>query len=211
VSTQEESQAIPTTEARPESGTPSTGRLVIRVKISHDEPPPAPAEPRLSKGALLLILAAVAVLLTWAGISMFRSDPVPVATEEAPAPVVIDAPIPKRATDNAEAKAVEPEVRKQPAEPPSPINEVIPDVPRSALDTIRGTIRVSIRVNIDKRGTVVASTAEDRGPSRYFQRLATEASKKWTFTPATSEEQRTALVIFNFTRAGATARANPPQ
>jgi TonB family protein len=134
--------------------------------------------------------------------------------------VVSDEPLPKPATETAattsveaersatEAKPIEREVRDQPAAPTSLINEVIPDVPRSALDTIRGTVRVSVRVNIDEEGAVLAAIADDPGPSRYFERLAVEASKKWTFTPADSEEQRIMLVKFNFTRAGTTARAN---
>ena len=89
------------------------------------------------------------------------------------------------------------------------INEVLPNVPQSALDTIRGTVRVSVRVTIDKVGSVVDATAEDGGPSRYFERLAVDASKKWTFTPADLEEQRTMLVRFNFTREGVTAHTEP--
>jgi TonB family protein len=85
---------------------------------------------------------------------------------------------------------------------------VIPNVPRSARDTIRGTIRVSVRVVIDKDGSVLAATADDGGPSRYFERLALEAAKKWTFTPAASQEQRVMRVRFNFTRDGTTARAS---
>jgi TonB family protein len=104
-----------------------------------------------------------------------------------------------------------PEVPEPPDAPPSPVNEVIPTVPRSALDTIRGTIRVVIRVTLDKQGVVQAATADVPGPSRYFARLAVDASKKWTFTPANLEAQRTMLITYNFTRNGATARANPPQ
>jgi TonB family protein len=70
---------------------------------------------------------------------------------------------------------------------------------------------VSVRVTIDKQGTVVAATPEDPGPSRYFERLAVEASKKWTFAPAATEAQRRVLVRFSFTRAGATAGTEPPQ
>jgi TonB family protein len=69
---------------------------------------------------------------------------------------------------------------------------------------------VSIRVIIDKNGTVLAATADDPGPSRYFKRLAVEASKKWTFTPAASKAQRIIRVTFNFTRVGTTARAQLP-
>ena len=90
----------------------------------------------------------------------------------------------------------------------SPTNEVIPDVPRSALQTIRGTIRVSIRVTVDKQGTVIAATSVDPGPSRYFERLAMEASRQWTFAPSGTREPRRVLVRFNFTREGTTARAD---
>jgi TonB family protein len=70
---------------------------------------------------------------------------------------------------------------------------------------------VSVRVIVDKEGTVLAATADEPGPSRYFERLAIEASKKWTFTPANSPAQRIMLVRFYFKRAGTTARANSLQ
>jgi TonB family protein len=88
---------------------------------------------------------------------------------------------------------------------------VIPDVSRSARDTIRGTIRVSIRVIVDKDGNVLAATADEPGPSRYFARLSLEAARKWTFAPIASEQQRVMLVRFYFKRSGTTARASPVQ
>jgi TonB family protein len=115
------------------------------------------------------------------------------------------------ATRSAQTKSVEPEVRKQPDASPSPIREVIPNVPRSARETIRGTVRVSVRVIVDKEGRVVVAAANDPGPSRYFERLAVQASKKWTFAPTDSEEQRIMLLRFNFTRGGTRARANSLQ
>lgn len=202
-----ESQATSVATAEPQSGTPSTTRLVIRVKIGPAGPPPPPAWWRRKTSALLMILGVVAILLGWIGISMFSTDststPAPAPSE--PAPVVKDEPPPPLATET-----VEPAVRAQPDAPPSPINEVIPDVPLSARETIRGTIRVSVRVTIDKQGTVLAVTTDEPGPSRYFRRLATEAAKKWTFTPAAAEAQRIMLVTFSFTRAGTTARAKQP-
>lgn len=202
-----ESQATSVATDESQSGTPSTTRLVIRVKIVPGGPPPPPAWWRRRTSALLLIAGAVAIPLSWVGISMFKTDPTsePVLAPTAAAPVVRDEPPPQLATET-----VEPEVRAQPDAPPSPVNEVIPDVPLSARETIRGTIRVSIRVTIDRDGTVLAATADERGPSRYFERLATEAAKKWTFTPAASEAQRIMLVTFSFTRAGTTARAKQP-
>ena len=153
--------------------------------------------------------------LVWAGSSVFRTDPAPAATAPAVpskiATVVRDEPLPDPAAETADTKSVESEVRRQPAASPSPINEVIPDPSRGARNTIRGTIRVSIRVIVAKDGTVVAATADEPGPSRYFERLAVEAAKKWTFAPADSAEQRVMLVRFYYKRAGTTARAIPLQ
>lgn len=190
----------------------STRRLVIRVKIPKGTPP-APVRRRLSRRALLLIAGAIAVLLSLAGISMFRTDPVsaPVATSPAPVPAPRQAAPVVSEPKSTEAKPVEPEVRRQLDAPPSPINEVIPNVPRSARETIRGTIRVSIRVIVDKEGAVLAATADEPGPSRYFERLSVEAAKKWTFTPTDREEQRIMLVRFYFKRTGTTARASSLQ
>jgi hypothetical protein len=66
-------------------------------------------------------------------------------------------------------------------------------------------------VIVDKAGTVRVATADDPGPSPYFERLAIQASKKWTFAPTDSEEQRIMLVRFNFTRAGTTTTASSLQ
>src|SRR5690606_25112814 len=74
------------------------------------------------------------------------------------------------------------------------VHRVVPDVPDSARRTIRGRVRVSVRVIVEKEGTVFAALAEEPGPSRYFERLAIEAAKQWTFAPAESDDQRLMLV-----------------
>jgi TonB family protein len=183
----------------------ATNRLVIRIKLPPQAPAPPPARQPLSKLALSLVLVPVAIALGWWGVSMFRSEPdsraqsapsAPVASEAAPA--VSNEPLPKPA-------AVVPEA------PPSPTNEVLPAVSRGALNTVRGTIRVTIRVTLDKSGAVAAAAATESGPSRYFARHALEAAKKWTFTPAKSDETRTMLVRFYFKRSGVTVSASSPQ
>lgn len=198
------------------SGTPSTRRLVIRVRLIPKGSPEAPVRRRVNRVALLLILGVVALVLGWVGISMFRTEPTPpavtapAATEGTP-PSQSQSPAPAPVSNEA-APVVSEQPPPQPAAaPPSPTNEVVPDVSRSARQTIRGTIRVSIRVIVDKDGTVLAATADEPGPSRYFERLAVEAAKKWTFTPADSAEQRIMLVRFYFKRTGTTARASSPQ
>ena len=196
---------VKTTESQPD--TPSPSRLVIRVKIPMEEPPP-PARQPVNKGALLLVLAALAVVvgLSWFAISMFRKEPTSPASAPAPsaaAPAANQEPLPPPAPE------IKPEVQPPPAPPTSPTNEVIPDVSKSARDTVRGTIRVSVRVIVDKDGNVLAATADEPGPSRYFERISVEAARKWTFAPTTAEEQRVMLVRFYFKRSGTTARAIP--
>lgn len=181
-----------------QTDTPPSDRLVIRIKLVVEEEP-APPAPRLSKGAMVGIVGVVAVLLGWFGIGSLRSDPPP---PPAKAPIAATAPAPK---------PVEPEAQQQPDAPPSAINEVIPAASKSALATIRGTVRVAVRVTLDKQGAVVAATAADPGPSRYFARLSREAAKKWTFTPTTLEDQRTLLIRFNYTRNGVTAQLSDPE
>ena len=200
---------------RPASAEPpvSAPGLLIRVEISKG-PPRAPVR-RLSRRALLLLLGGVVViLLGWVAITFFRTEPasVPAATKGAPnaeSPPLTPVPAPSEVA--SEAKSVRSEVRKQPGASASAISEVIPEVPRSARETIRGTVRVSVRVIVDKEGKVLAATADDPGPSRYFERLAIEASQKWKFAPTDSEEHRIMLVRFNFKRAGTTARADSLQ
>ncbi len=205
---------MPEPAENPESDLPPARRLVVRVKLTHKGPTEAPDRPRLSTGALLLILAIAAALLIWGVIRIFRTDPTsapPAATEQTPssqsqqpapapapieaAPVASDATLPKPDAPPSAGNA-------------SPISEVIPDVPRSARQTIRGTIIVSVRVSVGKEGTVLDATAVERGPSRYFERLAVEAAKKWTFAPTSRDEQRSKLLTFTFTRAGTKGRAN---
>ena len=209
----------------PASAEPSVSApgLLIRVEISKG-PPRAPVRRRLSRGTLLLLLGAtVAVLLGWVAISMFRTEPpsAPAATDGAPnseSQSLAPAPEPSKVapvvpaqTKPAGAKSVESELQKQPDASPLIISEVIPEVPRSARETIRGTVKVSVRVIVDKEGTVLVATADDPGPSRYFERLAIQASKKWKFAPTDSGEQRIMLVRFNFRRAGTTVRADSLQ
>jgi TonB family protein len=91
--------------------------------------------------------------------------------------------------------------------PAAAVSEFIPEVPQRARRTIRGNVRVSVRVIVERDGTVFAALSEHRGPSRYFERVAVDAAKKWTFTPTNNDAQRLMLVKFAFNRDGTTAEA----
>jgi hypothetical protein len=136
--------------------------------------------------------------------------PLPVPAAQAPA---TEAPLPAPAAQapTTEAPLPAPADRAPASDSPSAIIEVIPVVPRSASQTIRGTVRVSVRVIVDDDGNVVAATAEDPGPSRYFERLSLDAAKQWTFAHAETGGNRLMLVKFNYSRSGTTAKASPAQ
>jgi TonB family protein len=65
-------------------------------------------------------------------------------------------------------------------------HQEIPRVPRSAMDTIHGTVRVRIRVKVGDAGNVTQAAFDSPGPSQYFARLAMQAAQKWTFAPPQS-------------------------
>jgi protein TonB len=99
----------------------------------------------------------------------------PVSTSQASLPVP-PAPVPP-----APAKKV-----SETAAHSGVIHQVLPDVPQSARDTIRGTVRVGIKVSVDASGSVTDATIDSQGPSSYFANLALQAARQWKFAPARS-------------------------
>src|SRR5215469_2312124 len=85
------------------------------------------------------------------------------------------------------------------------VRQVLPDVPRSAQNTIRGTIKVVVRVQVDPSGKVASATFKMRGSSAYFAKQALNAAKQWEFTAPEVDGQATAstwLLQFRFQRKG---------
>jgi TonB family protein len=92
--------------------------------------------------------------------------------------------------------------------PSAVLHEVIPTVPLSARQTIHGRVKVTVRVTVDKSGTVISDVLENPGPSKYFSRVAGQAASKWKFVPAADgHASRQWLVRFEFSRDGTKAHA----
>jgi TonB family protein len=87
------------------------------------------------------------------------------------------------------------------------IQQVVPDVPQSASDTIQGTIRVGVRVKVDASGTVTGSEFDYPGSSKYFARLSLEAAQRWKFAPSDTATARNFVLHFEFKNSGARAFA----
>jgi TonB family protein len=170
-------------------------------------PPEKPPKRRLFPPAIA-VLSIVVVVAAWVGLHMFRSRtslhqvaPPTAASQPDTAPY---AP-PEVSAASSSAKSADSKSA------PSVLHEEIPDVPRRNRETIRGHIKVAVRVTVDSSGNVVGETLENPGPSKYFARLATEAARKWKFSPAGNRDSRKWLLQFEFTRAGATGHAITPR
>ncbi len=88
------------------------------------------------------------------------------------------------------------------------LRQILPEVPASASDTIRGTLVVTVRVSVDPSGNVENAEFEYPGPSRYFARLALQAAQRWRFNPPTIAGRNAAsswTLRFEFTQAGVKA------
>lgn len=108
------------------------------------------------------------------------------------------------------------EVRKSEGRPLTPtvglvpgkvLHRVLPDVPGKARDSIRGKVKVSVRVHVDPSGNVSGAKLDSPGPSRYFAQLALKAARHWKFHPAKVDEKNVPsewILRFEFERAGTT-------
>jgi TonB family protein len=85
------------------------------------------------------------------------------------------------------------------------LHEEVPAVSRGVRESIRGQIKVAVRVTVDRLGNVTGENTEVRGSSRYFARLAAEAARKWKFAPADTASPREWLIQFEFARDGISA------
>ncbi len=217
----------PTAATQPEPGTPEPeAARAARSPPAPEAPNPGSSDARTLKPRALLtvLLAAVGILaLVWGAGHVFttarksaapmpasaaaaraivpaRTEPVAQATD-APAHLAADVPAPLSAPSTPTPGQADV------ATPPSVVHEQIPQVPRSARQTIHGHIKVWVRIIVDQDGSVLATVADRTGPSRYFLRLAVAAAKKWQFPPAESPSRRLMQVRFDFSRDGVTGRA----
>jgi TonB family protein len=190
--------------------------------IAVPEPRPVPrplkreAPDRAARLAKLLqqrwFVAAIAVLIVvvaalWTGVHMLRSQYASKLVAPSTAAAENSEASQSAAPENSGSRPAE-----RPAQPLANksalvLHEEIPDISRHALNTIRGRIKVSVRVTVDRSGNVVDESLEGRGSSYYFARLAMEAARKWKFAPADNQADRKWLLRFEFTRSGVTGHA----
>jgi TonB family protein len=91
------------------------------------------------------------------------------------------------------------------------LNQVLPEVSERSRKTIRGTVRIMIKVQVDSSGSV-AATQVAAGPSRFFADAASQAARHWDFAPAKVEGHAVPsewLLHFDFTQSGTKVTSQP--
>ncbi len=103
-----------------------------------------------------------------------------------------------------EPPAAKPKTSASDFAPGEVFHQVLPEVPSKARKTIRGKLKVSVRVHIDPSGGVTLAELDSAGPSKYFAQLALEAARRWKFAPAKATNREVAdewILRFEFFRA----------
>jgi TonB family protein len=219
-------QASPTNRDLPET-IPDPFRGIVRECLQLDpnrrcplkeiqtrmQPParsvPAPAEPptpapsshyRLTWRMFIPFAVLLAAVLLW---RVFYKAPPPTASVKyqisQPPP---DSPRPAPAPAAAASKPAE-HAAKPRSSGGEVVHQVIPTVPRSAQNTIRGTIKVVVRVQVDPSGKVTDAKLKSAGSSRYFANQALKAAQRWEFSAPEVDGQPAAstwLLQFRFKR-----------
>ena len=183
------------------------------VRQEQEEPRQAAAAPHDFKKAFarpgyLLPAAALALILIamLAGPKLFTRH-----MEAQPTP----AAAPAHAKPQPKSKAPPPETTAQPMQPsPLPVkaspaaavaqpaqpakaisssgaakgevlDQALPEISEKARDSIVGTVRVGVRVQVDPAGHVTGATLDSHGPSKFFADKALAAAPRWKFIPPT--------------------------
>jgi TonB family protein len=148
--------------------------------------------------------------------------PAPTTPQPTPQPAPQSAPqestpqaVPQSPPETAPSPAPNPPVHEAIAPPKNAVasrgevaHQVLPDIPQNARNTITGTVKVGVRVEVDSSGKVTAATLKSPGPSKYFAGLALKAAQEWEFTPPEIDGNPTAsawLIKFRFKRTSTQA------
>ena len=193
---------------------PAIAELVAQFKQAPPATPPSAAPPVMSEPPVrtlptknsrkirFLVTAVTVGIITlwavWSGVHLFHSH-VNVQQSDSITPQSPPAVLPPAAVETPKASIA--------ASLPTVLHQEIPDVSHSARESIRGVIKIAVRVIVDASGDVAAATLDNRASSKYFARAAMDAAKKWKFAQAADQAPRVWLLHFEFSRAGTTAHA----
>ena len=184
---------------------------------------------RIAPVGVLILLALIVVVV--AGVMIRQADTgAPAAatpTNTATTPAAPPQPEPAPTKPEKVAKREEPKPKTEPEKPaappkqePEPAKEEkavsaiedagapgqpMPEVTNQARSTIRGRVKLNVRVDVDPAGAVTEAKIEGSGGSRYFSNLALNTVRQWKFEPVKvngSETGQRWRIRFEFLKSG---------
>jgi TonB family protein len=188
----------------------------IKSRLNQARPAPAPAPPKPVATEvkpvrnLMPVVLAIFIVLAIAGATMlFRRKPgnTPSSSPLPPpkAEQISEVP-PKPPAGQVSGNA---ETRRPAPSQGDVVRQVPPKISASAQRTIRGKIRLRVRVHVDSAGSVTRTDLVSAGPSKYFAMLVVDAARQWKFAPSPQERERRYMLHFDLTRRGSSAQAEP--
>ena len=145
--------------------------------------------------------------------------PAVVAPEPLPVVEIPAIETPARTTTRRRARAAAPAPTPASNPPASPRvddaaiqQRVLPEIPASARRTITGTVRINVRVSVDRSGHVTEARSASPDASKYFAGLAEKAAREWKFASAAPDRPDAArewVLRFDLGRQATTAAAVP--
>jgi TonB family protein len=182
-------------------------RLQPAARSVPAEPEPAQVQQSRRRRPLpIATMTVVLILAVWLAISHYHSksaSPTAPARPSQSAPSNTSSPAPG---GNSPGSAPAPPTNNAATTAGKVVRQVVPDVPKSARNTVTGKIKVNVQVDVDSSGRVTSARLTRSGPSRYFANLALKAAREWEFSPPELNGQPSAsawMLHFRFSRAGA--------
>lgn len=234
-----EAKPEPKREAAPEVRREEepVARLEVPRETRHEDTPEAPKIWRYVAAAALVVVvifAAPKVLRRQAPaapVSQTLSETPPENTPRSSAPVNGKPSAPEKKASAPSVASTHPAASSSPnaqtgsngvaakASPGGPaqtavLRKVLPTVSDRARATIRGTVHVAVKVEVDAAGNVTNTTLDPTtASSKYFADLALQAARDWKFKPAELDAQTVPsqwVVHFLYTQADTTAFSAAP-
>jgi len=125
---------------------------------------------------VIAFLALIAIVVVMNLRSHIQTSPQPAETPQ-PSPSSAAMPQPSPAAHTSGRLAEKGQVASR----------VLPDVPPHASETIHGTLKLAVRLQVDTSGNVSDAVIASPGPSKYFARLALDSARSWKFKPAQAD------------------------
>ncbi|HLZ40344.1 MAG TPA: TonB family protein [Candidatus Sulfotelmatobacter sp.] len=190
---------------------PSLAQIQARLQpparsVPH-RPEPLPVPPRSvhRRPWLAIALVIFVAVLIGLGVLWSRGKSTSAQNSDATPQPATQAALP---ASPAREPAATPHEATTPSSGGEVIHQVIPDIPQSAKNTIRGTIKVTVRVDVGSSGKVTSANLKNAGPSRYFAGKALAAAQHWEFSPPLAGGQPAAsvwLLQFHFRKTSTQA------